>query len=209
MDRTQANRSSAARPDPRPLLAVVALAALLAGCAGLSVPGVGGGGVTGPAFTGDPCALITSAEIETTIGNGNVSESPEPNHESATDSGCAWTLDSPGNPVSDNVSLTIKAPGGKADFVSTRQFLAAFQGGLNSLVAPAESAIASFGLPANIGISLQSVPGLGDDAFIGAAGTVYAIKGDTELSLQLIAFDDSKAQQDTIDLLKKAVGRLP
>ena len=107
------------------------------------------------------------------------------------------------------VSLTIKAPGGKADFASTRQFLEALQGGLNSLVAPAESAIASFGLPANIGISLQSVPGVGDDAFIGAAGTVYAIKGDTELSLQVIAFDDPTAQQDTIDLLKKAIARLP
>ena len=72
-------------------------------------------------------------------------------------------------------------------------------------MAPAQS----LGLPGNIGISLQSVPGVGDDAFIGAAGTVYAVKGDTELSIQLIAFDDPKAAQDTIDLLKKAIARLP
>jgi len=197
----------------RVVLIAAAAVGLLGACNGpgpvASSGGSGTGGAAGAAFTGDPCSLVTTAEIEAAVGGGNTSESPAPYHNSATESGCNWTLDLPGQPNNDTMSLTVKAPGGKADFDSTRKFLQGFQGGLNSLVAPAQSDLASFGLSGNLGISLESVPGVGDDAFVGAAGTVYAIKGDTELSIQLIAFDDPKAAQDTIDLLKKAIARLP
>ena len=111
------------------------------------------------------------------------------------------------------------SPGGTADFASTRAFLQALQGpssGPGGSAAgsagpsPGASAGASPGpSELDLGISLQTVPGLGDDAFIGAADTVYTIRGDTELELQLIAFDDPDALQHTIDLLKKAVARLP
>lgn len=194
----------------RVVLTGAAVVGLLAGCSGppgaaAGSNGNGPGGAPGAAFTGDPCSLITTVEIEAAVGGGNKSESPAPYHNSTTESGCGWTLDLPGQPNNDTINLTVKAPGGRADFDSTRKFLQGFQGGLNSLVAPAQS----LGLPGNLGISLESVPGVGDDAFIGAAGTVYAVKGDTELSIQLVAFDDPKAAQDTIDLLKKAVARLP
>lgn len=208
MDRHPSNRDRAALRRPSALLLALAVAGLAAGCSGLALPG--GNPAGGPVFSGDPCSLITTAELEAAIGAGNVSESPEASHESPSDSGCSWTLNAPDNPVGDNANLTIKSPGGAADFASTRQFLQALQGGLSSIVSPAPSAVASLAPDGgDLGISLQSVPGLGDDAFIGAAGTVYTIKGDTELELQLIAFDDPKAQQDTIDLLKKALARLP
>ena len=162
-------------------------------------------------FSGDPCSLITTAELEAAIGGGNVSESPEPDRESG-ESSCSWTLDAPGNPVGDNVNLTIVSPGGAADFASTRQFLLALEGSANSADPSAAIATATSSIgpsDADLGISLQTLPGVGDDAFIGAAGTVYTLKGDTELELQLIAIDDPTAQQDTIDLLKKALARLP
>jgi hypothetical protein len=197
--------------------ALIASISVLAGC-GSSAP-------AGPAFKGDPCSLITTAELQAAIGDANVAESPEATTESSTSMGCAWTLDSPNNPVGDNANLTIVSPGGAADFRSTRAFLQALQGPSPS-AGPGDSSEAPPGDPASdspeasagaspgpteldLGISLQTVPGLGDDAFIGAAGTVYTIKGDTELGLQLIAFDDPDAMQHTIDLLKKAVARLP
>ena len=218
-DRAATHRARMISPMERlstPRTGVAALIAsliVLAGC-GSSAP-------AGPAFKGDPCSLITTGEIEAAIGDANVAESPEATTESSTSQGCAWTLDSPNNPVGDNVNLTIVSPGGAADFTSTRAFLQALQGPSPS-VGPGASLDASSGASSgdssgdspvpsvlDLGISLQTVPGLGDDAFIGAAGTVYTIKGDTELELQLIAFDDPDAMQHTIDLLKKAVARLP
>jgi len=197
--------------------ALIASIIVLAGC--------GSSAQDGPAFKGDPCSLITTGEIQAAIGDANTAESPEATTESSTSMGCAWTLDSPNNPVGDNVNLTIVSPGGAADFTSTRAFLRALQGPSPSVGpgdSPDPSSSGSTGdspdtsgadspgpSGTDLGISLQTVPGLGDDAFIGAAGTVYTIKGDTELELQLIAFDDPDAMRHTIDLLKKAVARLP
>jgi hypothetical protein len=208
MDRHPTRRAGDGRRRPGFALLAIAVVGLLAGCSGLGVPGANGA-PGGPGFTGDPCSLITTAELEAAIGGGNRSQSPEPNRESSSDSGCSWSFDSPGNPVGDNAELTVMSPGGAADFASTRQFLLALQGS----PAPGGTAVASTDSspdPASdLGISLQTVPGLGDDAFVGAAGTVYTIKGDTELELQLIAFDDPDALQHTIDLLRKALARLP
>jgi hypothetical protein len=182
------------------LLAVaIAVVGLVAGC----------GAAVSSGFGGDPCSLLTTTELEEAIGGGNVSQSPAPTRESSTDAGCTWSLDSPDNPVGDNANLTIVSPGGAADFASTRQFLLALQGSPDPGATTPSSADSSEDPGNDLGISLQSVPGLGDDAFIGAAGTVYTIKGDTELELQLIAFDDPNAMQHTIDLLKKALARLP
>jgi hypothetical protein len=52
-------------------------------------------------------------------------------------------------------------------------------------------------------------PGLGDDAFVGAAGAIYAVKGDTEVTLQIIAFSDPKAQEHAVALAKLVLGKLP
>jgi hypothetical protein len=215
MDQPRTNRAADDGQRPGRLLSILAAGglatSLAAGCAGVSLPG--GGPPGGPLFSGDPCALLTTSELETAIGGGNVSGSPEPAHESSSDFGCSWTLAAPGDPIGDSVNLTITSPGGAADFASTRQFLEQLQGSPDPSATGAGSAARS---PADssepdgdLGISLQAVPGLGDDAFVGAAGTVYTIKGDIELELQLIAFDDPKAQQDTIDLLRKALARLP
>ncbi len=227
MDEPRTNRASGVGRRPGRLLAIFVAggfaSGLVAGCGGVSLPG--GGPPAGPVFNADPCSLLTTSELEAAIGGGNVSGSPEPAHESSSDSGCSWTLTAPGDPIGDSVNLTIKSPGGAADFASTRQFLELLQGSPEPSAAPADSgagltpstaAGSPAGSPADssepdsdLGISLQTVPGLGDDAFVGAAGTVYTIKGDIELELQLIAFDDPKAEQDTIDLLKKALTRLP
>jgi hypothetical protein len=198
-------RSSAASRRPGVLLFAIISGVLVAACAGPGTP-------TAPPFTGDPCSLITSADLEAVFGTGFPAASPESSHESATDSSCRWTLQSSSNPAGDHLTLDVKVPGGKADFSSVRQFLAALQGGPGSAGLSGASggpAVSSIGTPGGSGISLPSLPGVGDDAFIGAAGTVYALKGDTDVTLQLIALDDPRAQQDTIDLIKKALDRLP
>lgn len=188
------------------VLAVGAITmAVLAGCAGLTVPNVGGngaGGPAGPAFTGDACSLITAAEFEAAMGTGQQAASPEPGSAS-----CSWTFQSAGSLIPDEAEVRVTSPGGKADFNLARQITGAIGGGLNSLAAPIDTELASLGISNLIGV--QNLTGVGDDAFIGAAGTVYAIKGDTEVSLQLLAFDDPQAQQHAIDLIKKALARLP
>jgi hypothetical protein len=65
------------------------------------------------------------------------------------------------------------------------------------------------GINANIGISGQTIPRLGGDAFVGAAAAIDAAKGDTEVTLQLIAFSDRKAQEHAVALAKLVLGKLP
>ena len=218
MARYPGNRPVAPRLRSLPAVGLIGIAGLLAGCgasSGSTLP-------SHPTFSGDPCSLLTSAELETAIGGGSTAESPEADRESSSDAACSWTLDVPGDPVGDNVNLSVKSPGGAADFASTRAFLIGLQassspgagGSPGSAGSGGPSASSSATTSAEPGatdleISLRSLPSVGDDAFIGAADTVYAIKGDTELELQLIIADDPTAQQDTIDLLKKALARLP
>jgi hypothetical protein len=209
MNLINATRPTAARARRRvPLAGALAVGAatmaLLAGCAGLTAPNVAGngGGPAGPAFTGDACSLITAADFAAAMGNSQQTASPEPGSAS-----CSWTFTSPDNLIPDEAEVRVTSPGGKADFNLARQITGALGGGLNSFVAPIDTALASLGIGNLIGV--QNLTGVGDDAFIGAAGTVYAIKGDTEVSLQLLAFDDPQAQQHAIDLVKKALARLP
>jgi hypothetical protein len=202
MDSTQTIRSVAASLRARVLLFGIISAGLVAACAGSSSP-------TASPFTGDPCTLIATADLEAVFGTAMPVARPESGHESATDSTCRWTIQSSGNGTDDHLTLDVNVPGGKADFSSYRQFLAGLLGGPVSPGAAGSPAASGLGSPGGSGISLPSLPGVGDDAFIGAAGTVYALKGDTEVTLQLIALDDPRAQQDTIDLIKKALDRLP
>jgi len=187
---------------------------LAAGC-GLSGfgtgGGTGGGGAGGPEFTSDPCLLITAAEIQSVLGSA-------PDGSSSTmpvngEGHCEWTnegdLTGPTFDFGWGMQLDVKSPGGRQDFLETRQFMNLLKNPLNSLVAPAESGAASFGINANIGISGQAIPGLGEDAFVGAAGAIYTIKGDTEVTLQLIAFSDPKAQEHAVALTKLVLNKLP
>jgi hypothetical protein len=193
--------------------AVTAMAVVLAAGCGLSGLGAGGGGggAGGPEFTGDPCLLITSAEIQSVIGSA-------PDGSSSTmpvngEGHCEWTnagdLTGPTFDFGWGMQLDVKSPGGRQDFLETRQFMGLLKNPLNSLVAPAESGAASFGINANIGISGAAIPGLGDDAFVGAAGAIYTIKGDTEVTLQLIAFSDPKAHEHAVALTKLVLNKLP
>jgi hypothetical protein len=211
MESTHAIRSSSASRRSGIRLITIIAGVLLAACAAPATP-------TAAPFTADPCSLITTADLEAAFGTALPAASPGSDHESATDSSCRWTLQSSSNPAGDHLTLDVKAPGGKADFSSVRQFLAGLPGepGGSGFSGASDTPGASDGptfgsvvTPAGSGISLPSLPGVGDDAFIGAAGTVYALKGDAEVTLQLIALDDPRAQQDTIDLIKKALDRLP
>jgi len=196
------------------LCAVAALAVVLAAGCGLSGLGTGGGtggGAGGSEFTGDPCLLISAAEIQSVLGSA-------PDGSSSTmpvngEGHCEWTnegnLTGPTFDFGWGMQLDVKSPGGRQDFLETRQFMALLKNPLNSLVAPAESGAASFGINANIGISGQAIPGLGEDAFVGAAGAIYTIKGDTEVTLQLIAFSDPKAQEHAVALTKLVLNKLP
>ncbi len=199
--------------------AVAALAVVLAAGCGLSGLGAGGGaggggagGGGGPVFSGDPCTLLTTAEIQSVLGSAP-SGSTTTMAGAGRDAHCEWTaegdLTGPTFDFGWGMQLDVKSPGGKQDFLETRQFMGLLKNPLNSLVAPAESGAASFGIIANIGISGQAIPGLGDDAFVGAAGAIYTIKGDTEVTLQLIAFSDAKAQEHAVALTKLVLNKLP
>jgi hypothetical protein len=196
--------------------AVTALAVVLAAGCGLSGLGAGGGGAgggaVGPAFTGDPCLLLTPAEIQSVLGSAPSGSTTTPAGP-GRDAHCEWTaegdLTGPTFDFGWGMQLDVKSPGGRQDFIETRQFMGIFKNPLNSLVAPAESGAASFGINANIGISGEAIPGLGDDAFVGAAGAIYTIKGDTEVTLQLIAFSDAKAQEHAVALTKLVLSKLP
>jgi hypothetical protein len=196
--------------------AVAALAVVLAAGCGLSGlgtgGGTGGGGAGGPEFAGDPCLLITAAEIQSVLGSapdGSTTTMAGPGR----DAHCEWTaegdLTGPSFDFGWGMQLDVKSPGGRQDFLETRQFMGLLKNPLNSLVAPAESGAASFGINANIGISGETIPGLGDDAFVGAAGAIYTIKGDTEVTLQLIAFSDPKAHEHAVALTKLVLNKLP
>jgi len=156
--------------------------------------------------------LITAAEIQSVLGSapdGSTTTMAGPGR----DAHCEWTnegdLTGPAFDFGWGMQLDVKSPGGRQDFLETRQFMNLLKNPLNSLVAPAESGAASFGINANIGISGETIPGLGDDAFVGAAGAIYTIKGDTEVTLQLIAFSDPKAHEHAVALTKLVLNKLP
>ena len=124
--------------------------------------------------------------------------------------GCTWSW--PSDTGTDDVSLQVVSPGGKADYDSTRSFLIGFAGGLQSLGAAAasEAAPLSSSLAEGVGnlFATGDVAGLGDAAFMGPGQTLYVLKGDTEIQLQLLDVSDTGIMDKTTQLAKIILGRL-
>src|SRR6266542_6465989 len=91
----------------------------------------------GPEFTGDPCLLITAAEIQSVLcsaPDGSTTTMAGPGR----DAHCEWTnegdLTGPAFDFGWGMQLDVKSPGGKQDFLETRQFMGLLKNPLNSLV---------------------------------------------------------------------------
>jgi hypothetical protein len=215
-DRATSVRSGPHRHGVTAALAVI-IAAALAGCGGASIPapGGGGGGGGGGSATGgggaavsNACSLLTATDIQNVVGHAVATSSPF--QDQPGQPGCSWSWASEtGN---DDVSLTVVSPGGRADFDSTRQFDLKFAGGLSSLGAAAasEAAPISSGLAEGLGNVFQvgDVAGLGDAAFMGPGVTIYAVKGDTEIQLQILDVIDTGIPDKTIQLAKIVLGHV-
>ena len=212
-DRATSVRSGPHRLGVTAALAVI-IAAALAGCSGASIPAPGGGGGGGSAAGGggaavsNACALLTAADIQNVVGHAVATSSPF--QDQPGQPGCSWSWAS--DTGNDDASLTVVSPGGRADFDSTRQFDLKFAGGLSSLGAAAasEAAPISSGLAEGIGnvFHVGDVAGLGDAAFMEPGVTIYAVKGDTEIQLQILDVIDTGIPDKTIQLAKIVLGRV-
>ncbi len=189
------------------------MALIVGGCAGLSVPappntGGSGGNAGGGATVTDACALLTTAEVQSTVGHAVTTTTPFQSQPEQP--GCTWSW--PSDTGTDNVSLQVVSPGGNADFASTRSFLTGFAGGMQSLGAAAasEAAPISSGLAQGVGnlFKVGDVSGLGDAAFMGPGQTLYAVKGDTEIQVQILDVTDPGIMDKTTQLVKIILGRL-
>ena len=214
IDRPTSTRS-VARTSGATVVVAVILGALIAACGGSSAPAGGGGGGASPAggagagsAVTNACALLTAADIQTVVGHAVASTSPVENQPDQP--GCSWSWDS--GIGSNDVTLTVVSPGGRADFDSTRQFDLKFAGGLSSLgsAAASEAAPLSSDLAQNLGdvFKVGDVAGLGDAAFMGPGTTIYAVKGDTEIQLQILDVIDDGIPAKTIQLAKIVLGHL-
>jgi hypothetical protein len=195
------------RPGAAAVLPLV-VAFLLGACSGgggASSPGGGGGG--GATVT-DACALLTAAEVQGTVGHAVATTAPFQNQPGQP--GCTWSW--PSDTGTDDVSLQVVSPGGKADYDSTRSFLIGFAGGLQSLGAAAasEAAPLNSSLAQGVGnlFATGDVSGLGDAAFLGPGQTLYVVKGDTEIQLQILDVTDPGIMDKTTQLAKIILGRL-
>jgi hypothetical protein len=87
-----------------------------------------------------------------------------------------------------------------------------FAGGFASLGAAAASLAAPIdsGLAQGVGNLFQvgDLANLGDAAFMGPGVTVYALKGDAEIQLQILDVSDAGIPDKTIQLAKIILGRL-
>lgn len=210
-----ARTRSLARTSGATVVVAVILGALIAACGGTSAPaGGGGGGGGGASGAGagsavtNACALLTAADIQTVVGHAVASTSPVENQPDQP--GCSWSWES--GIGSNDVTLTVVSPGGRADFDSTRQFDLKFAGGLSSLgsAAASEAAPLSSDLAQNLGdvFKVGDVAGLGDAAFMGPGTTIYAVKGDTEIQLQILDVIDDGIPAKTIQLAKIVLSHL-
>ena len=184
------------------------IALLLGACSGGGGGSSPGGGGGGGATVTDACALLTAAEVQTTVGHPVATTEPFQNQPGQP--GCTWSW--PSDTGTDDVSLQVVSPGGKADYDSTRSFLIGFAGGLQSLGAAAasEAAPLSSSLAEGVGnlFATGDVAGLGDAAFMGPGQTLYVLKGDTEIQLQLLDVTDPGIMDKTNQLAKLILGRL-
>ncbi len=211
-ERLTGARSVARRYGLTAVVAVI-VAVALAGCSGVSIPAPGGGGAGASAAGGGPavsnaCALLTATDIQNVVGHAVATSSPF--QDQPGQPGCSWSWAS--DTGNDDVSLTVVSPGGRADFDSTRQFDIKFAGGLSSLgsAAASEAAPLSSNLAQNLGdvFKVGDVAGLGDAAFMGPGVTIYAVKGDTEIQLQILDVIDGGIPDKTLQLAKIVLGRL-
>ena len=189
-------------------LVVAFIASACSGGGGASSPG-GGGGIAGAgAAVTDACALLTAGEVQSTVGHAAATTAPFQNQPGQP--GCTWSW--PSDTGTDDVSLQVVSPGGKADYDSTRSFLIGFAGGLQSLGAAAasEAAPLSSSLAQGVGNLFASgdVSGLGGAAFMGPGQTLYVVKGDTEIQLQILDVTDPDIMDKTTQLAKIILGRL-
>ena len=186
--------------------AVAFVVGACSGGGGASSPGGGGGNAGAP--VSDACALLTTAEIQSTVGHAVATT--EPYQSQPGQPSCTWSW--PSDTGTDDVSLQVVSPGGKADYDSTRSFLIGFAGGLQSLGAAAasEAAPLSSSLAQGVGnlFATGDVAGLGDAAFMGPGQTLYVLKGDTEIQLQLLDVTDPDIMGKTTQLAKIILGRL-
>ena len=217
IDRPTGTRS-VARTFGATMVVAVILGVLIAACGGTSAPAGGGGSAGGGASpaggagagsaVSNACELLTAADIQTVVGHAVASTSPVENQPDQP--GCAWSWDS--GIGSNDVTLTVVSPGGRADFDSTRQFDLKFAGGLSSLgsAAASEAAPLSSDLAQNLGdvFKVGDVAGRGDAAFMGPGTTIYAVKGDTEIQLQILDVIDDGIPAKTIQLAKIVLGHL-
>jgi hypothetical protein len=108
----------------------------------------------------DACGLLTDAEILEVTGHPVLNKTP--GAQFGGTSGCEWLLDSGTQGLTWDIALDVQSPGGRAVYDQERGF------------SPDAAAI----------------PGLGDAAFQSVANSVVAVKGDTRVDLQYIAFED-------------------
>lgn len=80
--------------------------------------------------------------------------------------GCQWALDSGTEGLTWDIALDIHSPGGRSDFDEYLSFTD----------------------------DEEHITGLGDDAVKGVASSVIAVKGDTQVDLQFVAFYEGAAE---------------
>jgi hypothetical protein len=202
------------------IVSVIAAVAVAA-CSGAAAPtgpasgegggsggGGGGAGSGGGAVVTDACALLTAAEVQSTVGHAVTATAPFQNGPGQP--GCRWSWTS--DTGTDDVSLQVVSPGGRADFDSTRSFDLGFAKGMQSAGAAAasEAAPISSALAGAVGdlFKVGDLSGLGDAAFMGPGQTLYAVKGDTEIEVQLLDVTDPGIPDKTTQLAKIILGRL-
>jgi hypothetical protein len=194
---------------------LIVVAAIVASCASASSPSTGnggrgtGGGITGGGATvANACNLLSAADVQAAVGHAVTMTTPFQN--SPGQPGCTWEW--PSDTGTDNVSLTVVSPGGKADYDSTRTFDEKFLGGFASLGAAAASLAApidsGLGQAAGNIFQMGDLSGIGDEAFMGPGVPVYAVKGDSEIQLQILDVSDSDIPGRTVQLAKLIISRL-
>jgi len=193
---------------------LVALAGLMAACSGVTIQpagggGNGGGGGGGATYSGDVCKLLTSDEVKQVVGYAVTQVEPASH-------GCNWhflaSMGISSFGIDYYVTVEVTSPGGRDDFQSTRDVSKLFGGAFASLGAAAATMAAPIdsNLSGNVGglFQVQDIPGLGDAAFQGAGQVVYVLKGDTEISVQLVDVTDSNIVDKAISLAKIIIGRV-
>lgn len=206
----ESHRAAARTGWPRvraSFVSLLAIAALAAACSSVAIQpggGGGGGGGGGPAFTGDACKLLTSDEVKQVVGY-DVTQVEPASH------GCNWHYTATMG-IDYYVTVEVTSPGGKEDFQNTHDVSKLFGGAFASLGAAAATMAAPLdsNLSGNVGgiFQVQDIPGLGDAAFQGAGQVVYVLKGDTEISVQLVDVTDSSIVDKAVALAKIILGRI-